>query len=188
MIRLFIGLSLPDAISDQLIDLYGPLPGARWVHPDDLHLTLRFLGPTDASLAREVDEALQLVHLPEFSLQILGVGHFPPRGRPHSLWAGTAPSPPLERLQARVEHLVRHAGAPPEKRNFAPHISLARLERAADGDVAGFLAAHSLLRTEPWTVSEFHLYSSTPGEEGARYAKLETYPLGDALLFKPGAE
>ena len=43
MIRLFIGLSLPDAISDQLIDLYGPLPGARWVHPDDLHLTLRFL-------------------------------------------------------------------------------------------------------------------------------------------------
>ena len=181
MIRLFIGLSLPDAISDQLIDLYGPLPGARWTPPDDLHLTLRFLGPTDSRLAREVHESLQLIHMPAFLLSVAGVGHFPPRGRPHSLWAGLGASPTLERLQARVEQLVRHAGAPPEKRNFAPHISLARLERAADSDVAAFLAAHSLLRTEAWTVSEFHLYSSTPGDEGARYAKLESYPLVEAL-------
>lgn len=175
--RLFIALGLPDDIADQLIELYGPLPGARWTHPDDLHLTLRFLGPTDASRSRDVHELLECLRFPAFSLSLSGVGFFPPRGHPHTLWTGVQASEPLERLQSKVEHLVRQAGAPPDKRNFAPHITLARLDRAADSDVAAFLAAHALLKSRPWQVEEFHLYSSTPGDEGSRYTRLETYPL-----------
>ena len=100
--RLFIALGLPDDIADQLIELYGPLPGARWTHPDDLHLTLRFLGPTDASRSRDVHELLECLRFPAFSLSLSGVGFFPPRGHPHSLWTGVQASEPLERLQSKV--------------------------------------------------------------------------------------
>jgi 2'-5' RNA ligase len=175
--RLFVALTLPDQLRSRLSGLCNGLPGARWVAPENLHLTLRFIGEVDGRDAEDIDAALCGIHSPRFPLALAGVGEFGDERRLRSVWVGVEPSEMLERLQAKVEQAVQRAGQPPEKRKFKPHVTLARFKSHPGGRLESYFAERSLFRSEPFEVSEFTLYSSFLAHEGAIYSPEAAYPL-----------
>jgi len=179
MHRLFVAIDFPTAQRDRLAGLCRGVPGARWVQPDQLHLTLRFIGEVDGPIFHDVAEALDAIHLPCFELQLKGVGHFPPGGEPRVLWAGVAPSDMLSRLRSAIERAVVEAGIAPDPRRFTSHVTLARLKAARSGQIALYLAEHSLFASAPIPIGQFHLYSSWLGSKQALHRIEASYPLVD---------
>jgi 2'-5' RNA ligase len=177
MIRLFVALALPGALKTQLAALGGGIPGARWVPPENYHLTLRFIGEVEPWQAQEVDEALANIRAPGFELSLRGLGTFEKAGRITALWVGAEKSDALSFLQAKVETALQRAGFEPERRRFAPHVTLARTEKAAQDRLIGFVQAHNLFRAPPVPVESFTLYSSHLGKEQALYVPEVEYDL-----------
>ena len=184
MIRLFVGLGLPEDLCDELSMMCGGIPGARWVPEENYHLTLRFIGEVPGWQAQEVDEALAAIRAPGFDLTLRGVGTFGKNGRMASLWVGVERTEPLMFLQAKVETALQRIGLEPERRRFAPHVTLARIERAAPDKAVAFVQAHNLFRAAPVAVDGFTLYSSRLGKEQAVYEREVEYGL---LQPKPEA-
>lgn len=176
MHRLFAAIRPPAAVIDALLDLERDIAGARWQDENQLHLTVRFFGEIDTRAADDLDAALAQVHGAPFTLALHGVGHFESKGRAHTLWAGLAPCEPLLALQRKVEGAARLAGLPPEGRKFAPHITLARLNRSS-APVVPFLAEHAALSSEPWPVDAFDLMESRLTPAGAYYETVRRYEL-----------
>ena len=176
MHRLFVAIRPPETVRDLLIDTMEGLDTARWQGDDQLHLTLRFIGEVETPLANDIAALLARVQPAPFDLALEGVGSFDKRGRVHTLWAGLAASPDLLALQRKVEHACQAAGLPAEQRKFAPHITVARLNSVAD-PLEPWLAAHRMLASAPWQVSEFRLYESTLGKDGAHYEAVARYAL-----------
>ena len=175
--RLFIAIGLPEEIQDALSDLGNGLPGARWVPPENLHLTLRFLGEVDRRDAEDIDAALAEIRAPGFPLRIAGVDRFGDNRRVRQLWAGVEPHPGLLHLQSKVESAVVRSGLAPERRKFKPHITLARF-RSSPGDKLGaFLSQHALFRLPPFEVDRFSLYSSFLSSSGSIYSEEAAYEL-----------
>jgi 2'-5' RNA ligase len=110
MIRLFVGVELPPSVTDQLHGLRGGVPGARWVEPENIHLTLRFIGNVEDTVFADVDDALGRVNGPAFDLEINGAGEFSRGRRPVMIWAGIAPNPTLLDLQRRIDAALVKAG------------------------------------------------------------------------------
>ena len=178
--KLFVALDLPESVDLQLSWLGGGIHGARWEPADKLHLTLRYLGEVDGGERKHVEAALARVDVDPFELAIKGVGHFPPRGQPRSVWAGVDDDTHVHRLHDRISHALDAIGIDGDRRKFAPHVTLARLRHSPEQEVAEFLARNALLSTPPWTVDAFALYSSTRGPRGSKYAIERVYPLGRA--------
>jgi 2'-5' RNA ligase len=177
MIRLFVGLELPEAVADRLAVLAGGIPGARWVEARNLHVTLRFLGEIEEGLAAELDEALAALAEPGFALALDGFGAFGGRRRLHTLWAGVERVPLLVHLRDKVETVVVRLGLPSEARKFSPHVTLARLRDTPSGRVHDFIAGTSPFHLGPWPVDHFTLFRSHLSRGGAEYERLENYPL-----------
>ena len=178
MPRLFVAVDLPVAIRERLLPLCYGLPGARWVAPEQMHLTLRFVGDVDSSVFGLVREALNEVRAASFSLQLDGVGFFPPRGKPRVVWVGIRKNEQLVQLHNRIESTLVSIGLEPEGRKYAPHITLARLRNTPAERVASYLAQNSLFMTDEFQVDEFLLYSSVLNAKGARHYIEEGYELG----------
>lgn len=177
MHRLFAALPLPSDVTDTLLDTMDGIEGARWQSEEQLHLTLRFAGELDPRQGEDLVTALSRVESPAFDLEIRGAGHFERKGRPHTLWAGVAPSEPLAVLQRRVERACRAAGLVPETRKFVPHVTLARLN-SGSGPIGGWLADNALLSAGPWRAECFALYESRLTPYGSDYERLEDFALG----------
>lgn len=177
MTRLFVSLELPEAVKEALGRLCNDVPGARWAEPEQIHLTVRFIGEVDGLGFQNVADALASVRAAPFSLSLRGVGHFPPRGEPRVLWAGVAKSEELVVLHDRIESALVRVGLEPERRKFAPHVSLARLRATPSRAVGSFLARNALFHTEPIPVDEFHLFSSQLTSKHAVHRNEGTYPL-----------
>ena len=175
--RLFVGIRPPTAIREALLALQGGIVAARWQDDDQLHLTLRFAGEIEAEQADDLDEALARIHFPAFPLALRGMGHFEKKGIPHTLWAGVTPSQPLIALQRKIERACIDAGLEPERRKFAPHVTLARLN-IASGSIAGFLGDHSRFQGASWMVDAFALIESHLTHPGSEYNTLRSYLLG----------
>jgi 2'-5' RNA ligase len=175
--RLFVALDLPSTLRTRLSWLAGGLPGAKWVPPENYHVTLRFIGELPAYRAEEVDHALAGLRAPEFTLQLAGVGTFAKSGKVHALWAGAERNPALDHLQNKVETALQRAGLEPERRRFAPHVTLARMDGVPEAKIAGWVQAHNLFRADPVPVGHFTLFSSRLGKEQAVYAPEAEYPL-----------
>ena len=90
--RLFVALSVPDAVAQSLLLLQGGVPGARWQTREQLHLTLRFIGEVDGRETAALKDALAAIDAPAFHLELHGVGQFGNR-KPNTLWAAVRPSP-----------------------------------------------------------------------------------------------
>lgn len=177
MPRLFVAIDLPPAIRDRLAGLGFGIPGARWVDPEQIHLTLRFIGEVDGRSAREIREGLTAVRTKPFPLQLKGVGHFPPRKKPRVLWVGVERCDGLLRLRRRVETSLVQQGVEPEGRKYSPHITLARLNNPPVKKIGQFLAGNNLFMSEPFQVKEFLLYSSLLTPKGAIHTVEAVYPL-----------
>src|SRR5438132_659150 len=149
MPRLFTALEIPREIAFSLSMLRGGLPGARWIDPENYHLTLRFIGDVDDVLAHEIASLLDQVDRPAFELRFDRLASFGGR-RPRAVIAAAAPVAPLVELQAELERLMQRMGLEPEGRKFTPHVMLARW-------ACGFLSAQAPQNTP--TIAE--LRSST---------------------------
>ena len=159
--------------------LRGGLPGARWQSAEQMHLTLRFIGEVDGAAFREIGDALGDIEAETFSLTLDGVGHFPPRGRARIVWAGVVPNPGAHALaRAHRGPPITSLGFEPEGRNFAPHVTLARLTaRVPAHRMQDFVSYHGMFNSGPFPVRSFELFSSHLGAGGAHYEVEASYPL-----------
>ncbi|QWV93419.1 RNA 2',3'-cyclic phosphodiesterase [Geomonas oryzisoli] len=178
MARLFIAVELPGDIKAALSSFRDEIPGLRWVPPDQIHLTLRFLGDVLPQTCAMLKKNLAAVSFTPFPLTLRGVGHFPPHGHPRVLWVGLEESRALLSLQQQVEAAVVGAGIVPEERGFSPHITLARIKENASSAVARFESVHRALSFPPFNVEEFILFSSVLTPKGAMHRIEETYRCG----------
>ena len=179
MPRLFTALEIPRDAALSLSLLRGGLPGARWIDVENYHLTLRFIGDVEGHVADEIANALDRIRRPSFSLTLSGVGAFGSR-KPHAIWAGVTASPDLTALQAEIERICKRIGVPSDPRKFVPHVTLARLKNASDGDVARYLSARGNFATMPFRVNRFVLMSSRDSVGGGPYIVEEAWPLAGA--------
>lgn len=177
MIRLFVGLALPDALRERLAVLACGLPNARWVEARNLHVTLRFIGEVDEATGQDVHESLSEVRAPPLDLMLNGLGTFQSGRRANALWAGVERVPELVHLRDKVESAVVRAGLAPEPRRFLPHVTLARLKDAPLHRVQSYIAANNLFRAGPERIEQFVLFSSHLGRAGADYTAEAEYPL-----------
>lgn len=176
--RLFVALDLPEPIHAELDRLETSMSGMRWLEDDQRHVTLRFIGEVDPGRLGEIADCLAVVEGEPFQLSLKGLGHFPPRGQPQTLWVGVEPEPALRRLKAHVDRQLREVDLPPDGRRFVPHVTVARLRHAPPPDRFGdFLMRHSLFRAAPFVVQGFSLYSSHLRAEGALYVEEARYDL-----------
>jgi 2'-5' RNA ligase len=180
--RLFVALDLPWSLRERLAMLSGSgIPGARWVPPENYHLTLRFIGEMPPHRAEDIDLALAALRGRGFSLTFAGLGVFaksgPKGGRTTALWVGVERNPQLDHLQGKIETALQRAGLEPERRRFAPHVTLARLDAAPEAKLAAFVQANNLFRSEPVPITHFTLFSSLLGKEQSVYTAEVEYSL-----------
>ena len=186
MPRLFTGLELPSRTVDRLALLRGKLVGARWIDPENYHITLRFVGDIDGVQANAFAAALDDIAFDSFEICLDGLGSFG-GNKPRSLFASVKLTPPLERLQKAHERAARIAGLPPEPRNFTPHVTLARLKDSRPTAVAEYLSYFGGFLSEPFRVSRFVLFSSRANQGGGPYLIEECYPFRGAKGREAGA-
>ncbi len=177
MLRLFVALDLPENIQNLLRPMCCGLVGARWVPHEQIHLTLRFIGEVDGAMFLSIGQALEEIQIDPFTLQLDGVGFFPPRGKPRVLWVGVQRNEELHRLQKRVESTLVACGLEPERRKYSPHITLARLKNTPLARAGRYHAHHALFMSPPFSIDNFALYSSTLSKNGAKHYLEAQYPL-----------
>ena len=179
MPRLFTGLELPPDVGLSLSMLRGGLPGARWIDPENYHITLRFIGDVDDGLAREIASLLDQVRRRDFELRLDGLTSFGGR-KPRAVIASVPPIAPLIELQAEHERLMQRVGLEPEGRKFTPHVTLARLRDSSSSQVAQYLAGRAPFRSSTFRVGHFVLFSSRALTGGGPYVVEAAYPLAGA--------
>src|SRR5262245_30434797 len=113
MPRLFSAVEIPKSIAERLTMLRAGLTGARWIDPENYHLTLRFIGDVDGPTARDFESALGEIVAAPFELEVTGLGSFG-GGKPRAIFAGIGPSQGLDALRRANERAAREAGLPPE--------------------------------------------------------------------------
>jgi RNA 2',3'-cyclic 3'-phosphodiesterase len=176
MPRIFTALEIPAEVGQVLSMLRGGLPGARWIDPENYHLTLRFVGDVDEMVAHEVASMLAQVRRRGFQLRFDSLAPFGGR-RPRALVAAVAQTQALMELQADHERLMRRVGLDAEGRKYTPHVTLARLRDTSSQQVADYLSSRAFIGMLPFTVSRFVLYSSRASVGGGPYIVEAAYPL-----------
>jgi 2'-5' RNA ligase len=176
MPRLFTGLEIPKAVGESLSLLRGGLPGARWIDPENYHVTLRFIGDVDDDIAQEIAWLLGKVRRKDFELRLDGLQSFGGR-KPRAVIAAVAPSQSVMELQAEHERLLRRVGLDPEARKYTPHVTLARLRDSSSRDVADYLSTRAALFSSSFRVSRFVLFSARASVGGGPYVVEADYPL-----------
>jgi 2'-5' RNA ligase len=174
--RAFIAIELPVRVKKQLGCIVQELRQsdcpASWVKPDNLHITMKFLGDTDERLLQQVTAQLDLIgqHQDPFTVTLGGLGFLPPQGRPRVLCVATGSQDRLAHLADQLEQRLTPLGLQPERR-FNAHVTLARIK--GDKNLADLrqLASRVSLR-QTFAVVGLNLYSSHLHPDGARYQLL----------------
>ncbi|QQR39142.1 RNA 2',3'-cyclic phosphodiesterase [Devosia rhizoryzae] len=177
MPRLFTGLEIPPDLGFALSLKRGGLTGARWIDPENYHITLRFIGDVDAQTANDVVDSLdRLSNSLRFAVRLTHLGSFG-GDKPRALFAGVEPSEALSRLQSAQERVLQRAGIEPKGRRFVPHVTLARLRGTSAEELARFIAEAAMFEPLSFVPAHFVLYSSRESTGGGPYVIEETYPL-----------
>ncbi|MBN1356860.1 RNA 2',3'-cyclic phosphodiesterase [bacterium] len=184
-IRAFIAIDLPGAVKRSISEMQSALkpllPGARWVQPEGIHLTVKFLGETSRSKIDNIGNAMRewMREFNHYRLTPRGLGVFPDIRHPRVLWIGFRDTPDIHyRLVETIwAHLVSY-GYGREKRKEHPHLTLARFRdpRSTD-DLESVIRQIPADTTPPFTVTGLTLFQSTLSPEGARYTRLYHSPL-----------
>jgi 2'-5' RNA ligase len=178
--RLFIALTLPAPVRDAVAALAEPLPGIAWTRPEQLHVTLRFLGDVSAAQQAPMIERLATVRVAAFILPVEGVGAFPPKSAPRVLWAGVGRGHPrLFQLRQRLDDALLASGLPLDVRTFHPHATLARCMEDAAPTAQQWLRAHREFAAPPFRVESFDLYASELRPGGAVHTLKQRFALAD---------
>jgi 2'-5' RNA ligase len=184
--RAFIAIELPATIQDILyrtcLDLgerIGSRAAVRWVKPDNIHLTLRFLGDIQPDLIPQIGRAIDLkvVHLPVFDLELGELGSFPNLRNPRIIWVGIGrDTGPLNRLHASIEQELMRFGWEPDGRRFHPHLTIGRVKDRRVVTEAN-LPYGRKVNSLSFSVKAVSLIESVLKPEGASYTKRYSCPL-----------
>ena len=150
------------------------LNGASWIDPENYHITMRFVGDITDAQADHFAEALADIQFDSFDLEVSGLGSFG-GNKPRALWAAIKPSPALQLLQKAHERAARLTGLPP-KRNFVPHVTLARLRNVSPFAAAEYLARHGGFFAAPFPSAGSSFSHPRPNQGGGPYLVEEGFP------------
>ena len=170
MKRLFVSIELPRSLTERFAQLDPHLRGVRWLAPEQMHLTLSFLGNVPEEVAENLKTNLAAIAWRAFFLPLTGFGAFPTKGRPNVIWVGVGSGHPhLFQLHKRVQEAALAAGLEPDLRSFHPHITVARCRDVSPEAIRPFLKAHAAFDAGLIHVESFCLNSSELTPEGSVY-------------------
>ena len=193
--RIFIALDIDDAVRERIArfmeGVQGFAPDARWVKPESLHVTLKFIGEQPEPNVEQIKLALGTVTAVPAEIQFRGYGFFPTAKSARVFWVGMESGPQLPSLAAAIDDKTASLGIPREERSFSPHLTLAR--GAGGSGSPGRLKGNGPNRTfqrlqekltplptpefGTMTAREFFLYRSQLSSRGSQYTKLARFAL-----------
>jgi len=195
--RIFIGIDLDPEVRGHIArfleGVQGFAPDAKWVRPESLHVTLKFVGEQAPERVEAITERLRRIEHSVLEIRTVGYGFFPTAKAPRVFWIGIQGGTQLAALAESIDVAVAELGIPREDRPFSPHLTLARggggrssgspKWRKGDGPNATFavlekrLAAMGELDFGAMTAREFILYQSQLSRGGSKYTRLQRFPL-----------
>ena len=193
--RLFIALDIDDAIRERIARFVDGVrnfaPDARWVKPESLHVTLKFIGERPNAAVENIRQALAGVSAGSTDILFRGYGFFPTPKSARVFWIGMEVGPQLASLASTIDDKLEALGISKEERAFNPHLTLARSAggsgsprwRRGDGANAAFqllqekLPALAMPEFGTMTPREFYLYQSQLSPKGSKYTKLASFTL-----------
>ena len=133
--RIFIALDIDDSIRERIArfveGVHGFAPDARWVRPESMHVTLKFIGEKSDKAVGEIKQTLKTIEAGPVEIRFCGHGFFPSAKAPRVFWIGIKAGPQLASLAAKVDEKVALLGIPKEEHAFSPHLTLARGSRGS---------------------------------------------------------
>ncbi|HTR24243.1 MAG TPA: RNA 2',3'-cyclic phosphodiesterase [Terriglobales bacterium] len=193
--RIFVGIDLDEAIRGKIArfveGVSGFAPEARFVRPESLHVTLKFIGEQKPEQVEAVAQKLRGIRGDRFEIRFAEFGFFPTAKSPRVFWIGIHAGPELTALAKRVDDTTAELGVPREDRAYSPHLTLARAGgrsgdpkwREGDGPNSAFgvlqkrLAAMGEIEFGTMTADAFILFQSQLSSAGSKYTKLERFAL-----------
>jgi len=192
--RLFIAIELDDGIRNRIAQFIentrGLAPSARWVRPESLHVTLKFIGEQPEESIENIKRKLEIIESPAFELALNRSGFFPDSRSPRVFWIGVEAGPSLAALADLIDTNLAALGIAKEERAFNPHLTLARGDattRRTGGSktkpapkferLQARMADCSLPDFGVMVAAEFFLYRSQLSSQGSKYSKLARFPL-----------
>lgn len=193
--RVFVGIAIDDAIREHIARFLDGVrefaPDVRWVRPESLHLTLKFIGEKPPAAVEEIQRVLASVQGVAVELNFRGYGFFPTVRAARVFWLGIDSGPELAKLAESVDNALAELRIPKEERAFSPHLTLARggagsgapSWRKGDKPSSHFQHLQEKLGALPapefgrMTAREFFLYQSELMRGGSRYTKIANFPL-----------
>lgn len=193
--RIFIGIDLDVEVRTRierfLEGVQGFAPEARWVRPESLHITLKFIGEQPAERVEAISARLGRMESCAFEIRSAGYGFFPTAKAPRVFWIGIQAGPQLAELAEAIDTATAELGIPREDRPYSPHLTLARAGgrsgspkwRKGDGPNSTFavlekrLAAVGELDFGTMMAREFILYQSQLSLGGSKYTRLQRFPM-----------
>ncbi|WP_298031849.1 RNA 2',3'-cyclic phosphodiesterase [uncultured Desulfovibrio sp.] len=175
--RLFVAITLPDALKARLSGLHADFPDLKWTTLETMHLTLRFIGQTTSEQVEAVRRTLRSVKGDEFTLIAVGLGIFQRRDT-GVLWVGIKEEPALFALKRMVDDALRDdAGLNLKDEPYSPHLTLSRLKKTPSRELKDAVKARIAERFGEIPVASFTLFRSLLRPTGAIHEAVETYPL-----------
>ena len=193
--RIFIALDIDDAIRQRILrfmeGVSGFAPDARWVRPESLHVTLKFVGEKPSEFVEEIKRALSGIRASSIEISFRGYGFFPTARAARVFWLGIESGPKLPSLAKAVDDATFALGIPKEDHPFTPHLTLARgggrsgapSHRKEDAPNKNFQRLQEKLAALPtpdfgtMTAHEFFLYQSQLSPGGSHYTKIGSFAL-----------
>jgi 2'-5' RNA ligase len=193
--RIFIGIDLELEVRARierfLEGVQSFAPEARWVRPESLHITSKFIGEQPTERVEAITERLQRIESNAFDIRVGGYGFFPTAKAPRVFWIGIQAGPQLAELAGTIDTAAAELGIPREDRPYSPHLTLARAGgrsgspkwRKGDGPNATFAVLEKRIMTMgeldfgKIMAREFILYQSQLSPGGSKYTKLQRFPL-----------
>ena len=193
--RLFIALNIDDAIRERIArfleGVRGFAPDSRWVRPESLHVTLKFIGEKPEPAVEQIKRELDTVSSGAFEIQFRNYGFFPSPKSARVFWVGIASGPQLPSLAAIIDEKMAALGIPKEEHAFSPHLTLARgaggsgspRRNKRDAPNRSFQHLQEKLAALPapefgtMMAREFFLYQSQLSPKGSKYTKLAKFAL-----------
>ena len=178
MVRCFIAIDVDDqGITEKILKLQEELNSLdmkfKFVEPENIHLTLKFLGEITDSQVEKVKELLRDLKFSSFTLRFRGIGTFPNHSRPRVIWVGVSEgATEFSELAKRVDASLRKLGFPPETRGFKPHLTIARVKRGGGTALSNLIQAYSLEDFGTLKVNSVKLKRSTLTPRGPVYTTL----------------
>jgi len=200
--RIFVALDIEKEIRQHIVrfmdGVRGFAPEARWVRPESLHVTLKFVGEKPPELVEEMKIALAGIKSPSFDIAFRGYGFFPNAKSARVFWLGIEAGPVLAELAGRVDATLERLGVDREEHAYSPHLTLARGggksgdPRRQKGDAPNKkfeelqrrLSAMSTPEFGSMTAREFFIYQSRVDRDGSQYTKIAAFAMESPMQME----